>query len=620
MATAPNLYFPSYSYERAGADQQDEKNSARRVANRDALLKMSEEAAAQGQSLTIEDLMRQSQATMGFNDFLRSTSPSVDMMHGIVQNQNAKAAQVAEERRRTQFQADATEEKAISDAAKGLFLAGRPVWEVEDELKSRFTPERVAKLRPQFDRIGGMAQHEAMKSGMEIGKTRFQNEFEAKEYVAKNSWLPKPEADGILIGARNNQSAVEKSIMEDALKRGSTGGWRGTAEDALLAQTAIENLAPTLPSERKAEMAKRYLETAGSAAKQFESASDYGVAQKGRERDVVDASAARYQALTLDAKDQEQRVADGERKKQAYVATLKTQFDFAKELDDKKHKDHGLGASSLLRSHYFDDPNELLKALRDGDTEKLAQIKARAVPINQYMAKADSFSSLISGAHKSDLPGLYTRMGEFGVSDGAVMAVGKELSRLDKLRNVQMPAPVASAQSQIDDDPYGLNPYAFLANGGSNKPRSSPGADDKDAAKRNAYAEAEARVKSDFISNSAEYLKEIRQAITLNGRVAATPEQIQVEEQKVALKRASMLVKGMGLSGPAAESAIKDFASQILSAAGTSDSISIRPGFGDMYREANERFFKQRNIPESGGVLPPGSLRPVSNNYPPANF
>ena len=628
MATAPNLYFPSYSFEREGADKQDKENTSRRLANRDALLKMSEEAAAQGQSLTIEDLMRQSSATMGFNDFLRSTSPSVDMMQGIVQNQNAKAAQVAEERRRTQFQADANEGKTLTEEAKGLFLAGRSAVDVDAELRSKYGEDRVSKLRPQLDRIGGMAQHEAMKSGMEVGKTRFQNEFEAKEYVANNSWLPKPEAEGILIGARNNQSAVEKSIMDNAYKLGSTGGWRGTADDALLAQSTIDTMAGSLPAEQKAALAKRFLETAGSAARQFESASDFKFTQNAREAQAKAEPELQFKALQLDAQDQERREKDAKLAKQGYLTAIQMQQEQAKALDNPKHpmsKEGKVEASAGLRSYYFKDPSAYLAAVEKGDAKEVARIKSQAIPIADYLAKADLISEVVSGAHKSpNISALYSRMSEFGADSKLITELGREIQSKQKLQaiapGITQAAPSVSAPA-VDNDPS--KPYIGYpgVQRSVNRPTGQQTEEVKGSEIRRAAAATEAVLRRDFIADSAEYLKEVRQAISSNGRVSATPEQIQAEERKVATTRAIALVKGMGLTGPAAEATVNDFIAQILTAAGSATPIEQRQGYGDMFRQANSLLGDRRGLPDSLGRTPAGAVRTQGDpRYAPANF
>ena len=523
------------------------------------------------------------------------------------------------------------ESKTISEDAKGLLLSGMSEVEVDAELRSRYGEDRTKKLRPQLGRIFGQAQHEAMGNGIKMGESRFQDEDEAKAYVAANPWMAKAEAEGVVTGAANRWSKTEREIMAEASKMGSTGGWTGTANDTLMAQNYLSTVAPGLPPEKVAALTKRFVEVASSSAQQSERASDYKMTQEARAYDAKNYPAVQEKALQLEATDQANRDKDAAARRQMYVAPWQQQQELVKALSNPKHPQAKFGAVPLLQSHYFQDTSALMAALdpENGDPKEVARLKARAIPIDQYLAKADALASVVSGAQTyGGVSGLYTRMAQFGADEATIMGAGKEVRVLKDLQASGVPSQaVASTQDRFANttelDRARERSGQSLANpfGTPGAPRSVMSVEGQEAAgKQTAYQVAESKVRSDFVADSAEYLKEVRQAVVTNGRVAATPEQIKAEELKVATRRATAFVKGMGLTGAVAQSAVQEFTTQIMQSVGDAEGLSVRPGFGDMFRQANERILNQRGLPEGTGRTPPGALRPQNSAYPPANF
>jgi hypothetical protein len=574
--TTPYMAVPTAGDFDRGMEERFDKNRSRRLANREAMLKFGNEAAMQGQAIGVDDWAEQAKSVLGVDDFLNSTAPSADMLAVMQKNQNSQAAQVAEERRRAQFRSDADEatlmeQEVVKQASSGKSEAEIASWGTKT-FGSKF--DRVV---PRLQSVINRATLDGRRQGFETYGATFNGVDEARDFITANPGLTEWEKNGITERARKNEFDLEQRVIQAADRVASSGGFvDGEAFRNYIAQV----LPSGLSAEKRASLVDRAVQTARGAAQVALAAGEQKNASQIQLQEGLNATQERFQLYNIEQAEQQRREKLAGEMAGGFSSRVQAQQGFIKALDAAKSplaKELGgklIEATTFLGNYIVDDPEEYVQALKTDNKEKLARIRARAVPIQAYQQRATRLSQIVTGAQA------------LGTADAGYKAIENLMA--DSMAN-NLPA-----QGKVMSD---LMATASVTRGMSPEAR--------------ATANAKAQViRAKFTEDVSEVIRQARQAITANGTVTATPDQMADNEYRMVSGMVDRFLSGASLTTAEKQDMRVRMIASSMSSIGATTGIVARPTGVQILRGQGDAASTLRNTPKASGYVVPGSIQP----------
>ncbi|CAB4159193.1 hypothetical protein UFOVP708_61 [uncultured Caudovirales phage] len=184
-----------------GFNKEEERRSNSRADKRRKLQEMMDRAAAEGKTLTYEQMMAMADES-GANAGMFGENMTDSLLEQMRESHNAKAKEAESKRRYDVALRDDEMAARIEKKVAEYHRMGYDGAKIQQELSSMFPPE---VLKAAAGRVGGIAKQVDMqdfRDGYTDGQ-RFPSEKEAQEYIS-SSGLTGQRAKGVLEGARKN--------------------------------------------------------------------------------------------------------------------------------------------------------------------------------------------------------------------------------------------------------------------------------------------------------------------------------------------------------------------------------------------------------------------------------
>lgn len=595
-----NLDFQS------GFEEGEEKRLGKRLRNRKALMEIANSAADQGKVLGVDEWASQVNELLGPSAFLSTTAPSQDALNVMLAEQNKRAATVAEKKRREQFASDQQEKSAILADVHDQYLAGKTPAETLQYAQERYGQELLGRLNLNFDQEQQKALFKATTEAKEQGAKLFSTVEEASDFVKQNDWLPQVKKDSLLAGAQLAQTQNESLVMKEALNRGGTMGWIDNEVERESMRNTIRTLLPKASKEYEEQLLNKALSAARSANQNIVTSNQTKWNDEVRRAEAVAAPQNDRVMLEMEEKDKAFRQQTSSSLSKAFASVIDRQTAEAETYVSKGKPVKGVGVdpekamviSNGLRTHVFESTADFIAAVKSGDKDKIRAVMAAATPIEQHLAKADALGRLITGSFNTvgDAVAALQQSG-LGISKESAAKLGREIKlqraiAADAAKSENKPKSYSGWGGGMDGDPFGLAPQGNTFDSSKSK-----------------IAQAAALNASDmetkFIKQSAGDIKGMREALRQNGRVGATPEDLQQYEFGIAMDRARALLSGMGVNDKDAEISM---ARRILAEAGPSISLTRQPSAAERLQGMTDERRKQYQLNPQTGALPGASL------------
>lgn len=604
-------------------DARNEETKGRRLAARDALIKIGDQYSSQGISLSVEDWARESQSLLGNDGWLNNSAPSVEAL-GVMQKQQAeKAKQTAEERRRSQVQADSNERKSMEADAMEYFVNGDDPVTVYSSMVDKYG-ERANALKPNLKRLEVMARTKTMNEGIQFGSMALNDVSEFESYKRDNPGLPKFYLDGVEKAAREKTNQRNAKIADMANQRGASMGFANNETDREWFRQQVKTMYPDLPDDVTDRTINGAMKTASGA---FQSAS---LATEAKTATSMQISANQtYPAdmanlAVAKERDSAKRMMLSNERQKSYDGVITTQADFATKIADPKgpFKDLDQQKKSQLfmdfKTHVFQDAEGYAEAVRTGDKEKMARLRGAAQPVELYRANAEKVSRFITGADG------YTSLGEamqnltsLGASSSDLMKLGQEIARNDGVAasntgskgvrsTFRSGVGVFASDSGVTYDAMG-NPSGSYGSVSESAAMNGNDSDISASAKLSS-----SMLRRGFVDNTAQYIKDIREAVQQNGRFNASPEELGEIEFKLILSRAEAVARGMGTRPDQISNVAAQLYAEVAKVTGTPNKIIKRDSPVEELESALRRRLDgnyQPNGYQTGGPRPATNQR-----------
>ena len=601
-----------------GMEDREEKNQSTRLRNREALMKMSEQAAQNGQSLTYEDLARMSQDHLGSASFLSTTSPSASMFESMQATQNKQAERVTEVRRREAFDNTEKEAKAVEAYMSGGYANGVSDIEVFQGAQERFGAEVVGRTKIDHEKVRRSAERAAEKEGLLYGATMFSDVDEFNTYKASNGSVPKFELAAMQKAAEANEQARLAKIEAAATAIGNTGHVSAEAAEVEL-YAKIRNIAPKVSTEKLDKLVADGMKVVMATSDRKMAAS----AQEARTAGLksLDANFVnnQQQVYKLEQAEEDRKMAQANARFQEGVGRIKSQVESVDAVTKDKKASPALKAEldSAMSSYAFMGGDAALytQAVMTGNKAEAMKIRARAIPADQYLENVKATASIINGVHRFDtIEQAGSAFSGLGMSTMAITRLGQEIAS----NNSTFLKSVTDGEADVNSP--GWWSEGLDITGESINPASSPigaGGVPRAAVKPRSGANEmteTARITSEnllkgFKQNVGTFITDMTAAIGENGSVSASSEELKALAYKVALERSKALVGGMNLDSDEASEMAEKVASDIVGALPALVPITKKVSRAELFKQDIQR---QRD-----GYMSPNGFEPnVSQPYP----
>lgn len=596
--TSPLSFF-------SGMDDQAEKISARRLRNRDALMKLLDEEAAQGKTVGIEEAAALSKSILGPQEWLNNNAPSQEVLTRMTSAQNAKAAQTAEERRRAQFKANKEEADVVTADIQEQFAGGKTPVQVMQYAQERFGPEVLKRLNLDWDKEQQKALYKVQTEGTDQG-ARFSTLDEAKEFVKTNSFLPQAKKDAILSGAEMSQARNEAAIMREARTMGATLGFMDNDNTREEFRAIVRSTMPRASKEYEDAVVNRAMAAAKGANQTALTARQTSDARAVAQAESLAAPGNDARIIQMEEADKQARLAYGQTLTKRLDDAITRQTGIAETYFSKGKASKNMGVSdeqartisNTLRTHMIDDVNGLVEVVKKDDPKELQAFLAGQMTINDYATRTQGLAKLATGDFKTPQDAIMVMQSSgIGMSPETVRSIGKEIKANAAI--VKKPAQGATV-GEIIWDGFRLAGQTLAGTPEAYKPTQS-GMQMQEVAKARMD-----QLQKGFVREAAADIKGMREALQTNGRLGIAGENLQQYEFGLAMDRARILMEGMGSNDKDQQI---ELAQQILAAAGASPTLVRQPTPAERLKDQQtkrreEQFLSTGTGVQTGAPLP----------------
>jgi hypothetical protein len=587
------------------ANENNEKRTSRRLANREAMSRIEANMAANGQSIgSVEDWMNLSREALGPGAFLNTGSPTVDGVEAILKNQNAQAAIKTEEMRRAKFTADEAEKQTIEKTAGGLFSSGMDALTVSDKLGEQYGVDQVKARGIDYPRLQSTAQREAMTRGMTYGAGQFDGMEMYTDYIQGNPGIPEFEKQGMFRAAEIAERKRSSDIATMATSLGGSGpitpeaarfelhsqinsAFPNSSPEKLnsMVETGVKLALAASGRRQVADQQKITQEAALSAIKDGERVNQTVYAMQDAEVKRKELAAQQARAAGEDVMTQQGRMVEAALKDKNLSSTKKMELQ-----------------SSLSGLRFLDtDANLYVQAVVDGDTKAMEKLKARAQPVAAYLANVRALSDIISGAQRlgsiADVDRAYLGL---GMSQSAIARIGIEIAKNDSVVNTATPQAATNRPNMLSGLPRRTSP--------SDR---SVGIQEASVSGVNEMTET-ARLTSEsllkgFRDNMASFIGDMNESLRLNGSLSASTEEMAALSTRTVLARTRALTSGMGLTPEMAEQKAQEITQSIINTIPASQPMVKKVDQAERYKAEYQQRLQGLGV-RSGYI--PGAAQP----------
>jgi hypothetical protein len=622
MPNLTDLVVPLEAYQQNAFDKRSEDIQSTRLKNRDALMKIYDEAASRGVSLSMEDMAQQAQQILGPTSWLYSTAPSVDVMNQMNASQNALANQTKEKIRREQFSTDIKESKDMEGFVSELAMTGKTADEIHANGFEQFG-DRFTKIAPNVTRIMDKASFQAMNEGAATAKNFGLMTDDAEDFIEQNkSHLSESMINGIRKTAQSNQSMAEDKIMQAARGLADKGGWANTADDAQNIRNLITSAYPSMKPETTEKIYQKAMDAAKVSAGTKAQADGNARMMKASEFAAQQAGQMELNAISLEQRELEgrdARAAAYRNQAKDAVDNSKLQLALIDGVDPTSRKPTGKAlitdptersqAAAIVQSYRVDNAEELVNVIKTGDQKRIRQYIAGLQPMAVYIDRVNQSASLTT-APMTSYAEFLGRASGMGATDSAIMGMGKQYKEdIDTLlkSNANSTALVEKVEQSdgIEASAYALSTPMF-----GSRPKAAVTSGTENEMAMATTKAAETRING-MMSVGSSQIKAFREMASINQSFSAAPEQMLEQERLMALKMAKSFLSGAGYTpdskayGESAEA----MADQILRGAGDPMHITRRVTAADRINDYNKRVAAGQGVIPAA-MVPPGSVVP----------
>jgi len=617
---------PAYSAISTQAfDDQTETLRNRRLANREAMLKVENAMAANGQKIgSVEDWLTLAQQTLGNSAFLNSGAPSVDAVNVILANQNKAAAAAAEKARREQFKADEEERASVEQMIKARFANGDDPVSVYDQAQKLYGVDAVNKLQPNFKFMKSEAERDGINRGIQYGNTMLEDVDAFNEFKQNNPSVPKFELLGMQRAAENKELKRKADIEAIAANVGSTGPITADAAEFEIRSRITPLFGNNANAAKVEKHVKSAVQVALAASQRKLIASQQDTTEAIRKSIGQNYAQEQQYIYKLDEIERERLAALAEKRKKDVldvqarnVAVVEAALGKTEKASEevKKKKAEILSAMNSF-AFTSGDANLYIDAIMNNDVKEAAKIKARAVPIEVYKEQVDGVTGIITSAHKfTDVNDAFNKLTRLGMSAQDISSIGREYAKnaaLVKDVPAQKTPQKKKSQSSFATDfisAFGAtsSPYDVMLDDSSvSASVGLPSIADETSATAKMTMDS---LLNGFKANVVAFIGDAVDALDSNGSVAADQEQLLAFAKRTATERAAAFVSGLGLSKEEAAKRTEQIATEILNATPAHAPISKKMSPADMFRKTIE----DRNAKL---LMPQGSVPNAPQAYP----
>ena len=590
------------------------RQTARRAETARAMREFGDLAAAEGRQLGVDDWAEMARQNLSFSDFMNGTNPSVKMIEQMRLNQNQKAEQQAELRRREQFNADRNEEESIRKMVGDMAIEGKSNEEIAAFVAQNF-PERSAALVPRIGAMTNAATLQARQQAFEVYGRQFYDVQSAQEFIKANPGLNPAMRQGILEVAEINQADVEQKAFTAGEQLGREYGYLPDNEQ--FSRNYIDRMLPaTIKGERRMQLIERALGAAREAYRAKLAGQQVSMGLAAQTAEIQAAPQRAERLFQLGQQEEQRRAAAAQATAQQFMGSVNSQVALLGEANKDNPMFATLGAegyssaSSLFNTYVFDNPQAVIEAIKKGDQRAIKQLTATARPITEYISQAQALSNVVSGATR------------FSSGEEAVQAVTGLMSRatsksMDSAGQLYG-AEYSAAQQQS----------VTFSNRAGRSARAS--VNDRLSAEVNAAAQSMGVIERNLVDDTTNLVLSARQAIIDNGSLSMTPEEVRAMAESIISKSLDTFLRSANLPRDEAEALRQRITEQAMARAtleGALDrGIQRRPTPDELLRSSLESISTNRGAVPGYGWLPsqaPGDVRApgtgVSNGGLPPN-
>jgi hypothetical protein len=587
-------YFADVSsaYVSDAFDKRGEELKGRRLANRQALMTIGDQYASNGVSLTVDDWARESQNLLGAGSWLTSTTPSQDAMANMLKQQNEKAKQVQEERRRSQFMADAQERKQMEQDALGYFVNGDDPVTTYEKLREQYG-DNAKKVQPHLSTLANKAQMQAMLEGKQYAEMSINDISEFDKFKEAHPGLSKFHLDGAKKYAESVTNQRNAKIADIASQHGASGGFMANETDRETFRKKIKTLYPGVSDDVLRQNVDDAMAIAAGADQQVKKAKQDQEVAAGRLSDRQNYATNMTNLAKLDNEERDRKLKLSKMKVQEFEGGIASQGELAKQIADPKgaFKDLGPEAKQTLfadfKDRMFADPEAYIAAVKSGKKDDIARIRGASQPISLYRANAEKLSNIITGADNfTNIGEAVNSLASLGASVADLTNLGREVARNNAIAASGAGKSPATNRAEVERNmnARGGRDYQYAEGLRGQPSQDTSNADTAATAKLNS-----SMLLDGFVKNTAQYLKEVREAITANGKFAASPEEMKKIEFDLVMSRATAVAQGMGLPPEQISNTAAQLMSKVMSIAGSPMQINKYDSPADVLRNEMKR-------------------------------
>ena len=603
------FYTPTLGSDFRTRDAVQDRATARRLQNARAMKEFGDLAAAQGQSIGIDDWADMARQNLSFQDFMYGTSPSAKMIEQMRQNQNSAAERQAEAQRREQFTVERREEEDIRRIISDMALEGKSNEEIAAFVTQNF-PQRSAALIPRIGAMTNAATLQARQQAFETYGKQFQDVESARAFIESNPGLNQAMRQGILEAAEINQAEMDTRAVAVGERLGAEYGYLPQNEQ--FSRNYIERLIPsTIKGERRTQLVERALDAAREAYRAKLASAQVGIGLEAQATDARNAPQQAERIWELGQKESDRRAAAAQATAQRYGSVIESQVAALGEFDKDNPTHKALGdrfatAQSLFNTYVFDNPQEVIQAIIDNDQRKLKELTSTARPVGEFMSQASALANVVTGATRftdgaEAVQALSSMMGQ---------ATQRSLSTAGSLYGSEY----AAAQNQ---------PVRYTTD---RRGRRVASTDPDAAAQVSAAAQSMRRIETSLLDDSVNLVLSARQALIDNGSISMSPEELQAMAQSIVSRSVDTFVRSANLPQAEADALRARILEQAMMRArveGMLDrGITRRPSPEEQLEQQWSTMRTQRNLQPGYGWLPsqaPGDVRAPGAGAPQPN-